>query len=69
MSSSKQVAAAVIILNECGLFGRKRTNRKRRNMWVKKWLLGREIFTHFNLLNFIKKRQSRRLQKMLENVR
>jgi hypothetical protein len=54
MSSSKQVAAAVIVLNECGLFGRKRKNRKRRKMWAKKWLLGREIFTHLNLLNFIR---------------
>jgi hypothetical protein len=44
MSSSKQVAAAVIILNECGMFGRKRKNRKRRKMWSKTWLL----------LNFIK---------------
>jgi hypothetical protein len=34
MSSSKQVAAAVIILDECGVFGRKK-NRKRREMWAK----------------------------------
>ena len=38
MSSSKQVAAAVIILDERGVFGRKRKNRKRREMWAKKWL-------------------------------
>ena len=37
MSSSKQVAAAVIILDECGVFGRKIRNRKRRDMWAKKW--------------------------------
>ena len=54
MSSSKQVAAAVIILDECGVFGRKRKNRKRREMWAKKWLLGRDRFTHLNLLNFIR---------------
>ena len=54
MSSSKQVAAAVIILNECGVFGRKRKDRKRREMWVKKWLLGRDRYTHLNILNFIR---------------
>jgi hypothetical protein len=32
MSSSKQVAAAVIIPDECGVFGRKRNNRERREM-------------------------------------
>jgi hypothetical protein len=54
MSSSKQVAAAVIILHECGVFGRKRKNRKRREMWAKKWLLGRDTFTNLDLLNFIR---------------
>jgi len=54
MSSSKQVAAAVIILDECGVFGRKRKNRKRREMWAKKGLLGRDRYTHLNLLNFIR---------------
>jgi hypothetical protein len=54
MSSSKQVAAAVIILDECGVFGRKRKNRKRKEMWAKKWLLGRDRFTHLNFLNFIR---------------
>ena len=54
MSSSKQVAAAVIILDECGVFGRKRNNRKRREMWAKKWLLGRDRYTHLHLLNFIR---------------
>ena len=55
MSSSKQVAAAVmIILDECGVFGRKRRNRKRREMWTKKWLLGRDRHTHLHLLNFIR---------------
>jgi hypothetical protein len=49
MSSSKQVAAAVIILDECGVFG-----RKRREMWAKNWLLGTDRFTHSNLLNFIR---------------
>jgi hypothetical protein len=34
MSSSKQVAAAVIILDECGVFRRKK-NIKRREMWAK----------------------------------
>jgi hypothetical protein len=48
MSSSKQVAAAVIILDECSVFGRKRKNRKRREMWDKKWLLGRYRYTHLN---------------------
>jgi hypothetical protein len=52
MSSSKQVAAAVIILDECGVFGRKRKNRKRREMWAKKGFLGRDRFTNLNLLNF-----------------
>jgi hypothetical protein len=51
MSSSKQVAAAVIILDECGVLGRNK-NRKRREMWAKNWLLGRHRFTHLNLLNF-----------------
>jgi hypothetical protein len=32
MTSSKQVAEAVIILDECGVFGRKRKNLKRRKM-------------------------------------
>jgi hypothetical protein len=32
MTSSKQVAAAAIILDECGVFERKRKNRKRREM-------------------------------------
>jgi hypothetical protein len=50
MSSSKQVAAAVIILDECGVFGRKK-NRKMREMWAKNWLLGRDRFTRLNLLN------------------
>jgi hypothetical protein len=54
MSSSTQVAAAVIILDECGVLGRKRKNRNRREMWAKKWLLGRNRFTHLNLLNFIR---------------
>jgi hypothetical protein len=54
MSSSKQVAAAMIILDECGVFGRKRKTRKRREMWAKKWSLGRDRFTHLNLLNFIR---------------
>jgi hypothetical protein len=54
MSSSKQVAAAAIILDECGVFGRKREDRKRREMWAKKRLLGRDRFTHLNLLNFIR---------------
>ena len=54
MSSSKQVAAAVIILDECGVLGRKRKNRKRREMWAKKWLLDRDRYTHLNLLNFIR---------------
>jgi hypothetical protein len=55
MSSSKQVAAAAaIILNECGVLGRKRKNGKRREMWAKNWLLGRDRFTHLNLLNFIR---------------
>jgi hypothetical protein len=48
MSSSKQVAAAEIILDECGVLGRKRKNRKKREMWAKKWLLGRDRFTHLN---------------------
>jgi hypothetical protein len=47
MSSSKQVAAAVIIPDECGVFG-----RRRREMWAKNWLLDRGRFTHLNLLNF-----------------
>jgi len=54
MSSSKQVAAAVIILDKCGVFGRKRKNRKRREMWAKKRLLGRDRYTNLNLLNFIR---------------
>jgi hypothetical protein len=49
MSSSKQVAAAVIILDECGVFG-----RERREMWAKNWMLGRDRFTHLNLLIFIR---------------
>jgi hypothetical protein len=53
MSLSKQVAAAVIILDECSVFGRKK-NRKRREMWAKNWLLGIDRFTHLNLLNFIR---------------
>ena len=54
MSTSKQVAAAVIILDECGVLGRKRKNRKRREMWAKKWLLDRDRYTHLNVLNFIR---------------
>ena len=54
MSSSKQIAAAVIILDECGVFERKRKTRKGREMWAKKWLLGTERYTHLNLLNFIR---------------
>jgi hypothetical protein len=49
MSSSKQVAAAVTILDGCGVFG-----RKTREMWAKNWLLGRDRFTHLNLLNSIR---------------
>jgi hypothetical protein len=49
MSSSKQIAAAVIILDGFGVFG-----RKRREMWAKNWLLGRDRFTYLNLLNFIR---------------
>jgi hypothetical protein len=48
MNSSKQVAAAVIIPDECGVFGRKRKNRKGREMWAKKWLLGRDRYAHLN---------------------
>ena len=44
----------MILLRECGVFGRKRKNRKTREMWTKKWLLGRDRFTHINLLNFIR---------------
>jgi hypothetical protein len=54
VSSSKQVAAAVIILDGWGVLGRKRKNRKRREMWGKKWLLGRDRFIYLNLLNFIR---------------
>jgi hypothetical protein len=43
MTSLKQVAAAVIILDECGMFG-----RKRREMWAKKWLLDRDRYTQLN---------------------
>jgi hypothetical protein len=53
MSSSTQVAAAVIILDKCSVFKRKRKNGKRRKMWAMKWLLGRDRFTHLNLLKFI----------------
>jgi hypothetical protein len=53
MSSSKQVAAAVIILDGCGVYG-KNKNRNLREIWAKKWLLGRDRFTHLNLLNFIR---------------
>jgi hypothetical protein len=35
-------------------WGEKRKNKKRREMWAKKWLLGRDRFTHLNLLNFIR---------------
>jgi hypothetical protein len=48
MTSSKQVAAAAITLDECGAFGRKINNRKRREMWAKKWLLGRDRYTQLN---------------------
>ena len=54
MSSSKQVAAAVIILDQCDVFGRKRKNRKRREMCAKKWLLGGDRFTHLYFLNGIR---------------
>ena len=54
IGSLKQVAAPVIILDECGVFGRKRKNRKRREIWATKWLLGRDRYTHLNLLNFIR---------------
>ena len=53
MSLSKQVAAAVIVLDECDVFLRTK-NKKKRKMWSKKWLLRRDRFTHLNLLNFIK---------------
>jgi len=36
------------------VFGRKRKTRKRREMWATKWLLGRDRYTHLNLLNFIR---------------
>jgi hypothetical protein len=49
MSTPKQVAAAVIILGECVVFG-----RERREMWAKNWMLGRDRFTHLNLLNSIR---------------
>jgi hypothetical protein len=39
---------------ECGVFGRKRKNRTRMEMWAKKWLLGRDKFTDLNVLNFIR---------------
>jgi hypothetical protein len=35
------------------VFGRKK-NRKRREMWAKNWLLGRDRFTHLNIFNFIR---------------
>ena len=54
MSASKLVAVAVIILDECGMFGRKWKDRKRGEMWAKKWLLGRDRFTHLNLFNVIR---------------
>jgi hypothetical protein len=37
MSASKQIAAAVIIIDEFGVFGRKK-NRKGRDMWEKNCL-------------------------------
>ncbi|KDR14293.1 hypothetical protein L798_11884 [Zootermopsis nevadensis] len=52
MSLLKQVAAAVIVLDECGVFAR--TKNKKRKILVKNWLLQKERFTHFNLLNFIR---------------
>jgi hypothetical protein len=48
MTSSKQVATTIIILDECGVLGRKIKNRKRREMWAKKWLLGTDRYTHLN---------------------
>jgi len=42
-------------------------------MWAKKWLLGRDRFTHFNLLNFIRNYSSEDYRNYLrmsdENVR
>lgn len=52
MSLSKEVAAAVIVLDECGVFVKKK--RKNRELWAKSWLLNRKRFSHMNLLDFIR---------------
>jgi hypothetical protein len=36
------------------VFSGEKENRKWREMWAKNWLLGRDRFTHLNLLNFIR---------------
>jgi hypothetical protein len=48
MTYRSKLQPAVIILDECGVFGKKRKNRKRREMLAKKWLLGRDRYTHLN---------------------
>ena len=34
--------------------GEKERIEKKREMWAKKWLLGRDRYTHLNLSNFIR---------------
>lgn len=43
--SSTSSSAAVIVQNECHVFGRK-NNWKMREMWAKNWLISRDRFTH-----------------------
>lgn len=50
MSCSK-LAAAVIVLDECGAFQKK---KKKRSQWCKQWLREREKWSHLNLLNHLR---------------
>lgn len=50
MSVSK-IAAAVIVLNACGVFEKK---RKKKSVWSKQWLRERERWSHLKLLHHLR---------------
>jgi hypothetical protein len=38
MSTSREMAAAVIVLDEIAEFGKKKKKKKRRSQWCRSWL-------------------------------
>jgi hypothetical protein len=51
MSTSREIAAAVIVFDEIAEFGKtkKKKKKKRRSQWYRSWLYERNKWSHVNL--------------------